>query len=355
MRWLILLTLIASSLLFSGEALKYIHLEIPQSIHIIQVDPSFYEIKPAKAFNKGIRRESVLSISKRHAAIAAVNGGFFAIGGILDGLSRGTLKIHDWYALPWKPRGCIGWSGKDLTPKMDRLLVTMEANYEEIQISINGLNRARKEGEIILFHPCFNQSTLTSPDGEEIIVIRGIIENIVKGGNSKIPENGYVLSLSSNHPLSGTFEIGKHLSFSTQVIPQIEESYFEDWNSFDYIVGGSPLLLYQGYKITDFKPEETISTFLTHKHARTAIGILPNGNWVFVVIDKTNVFDGMTIDELRDFMANLGCLCALNLDGGSSSTMVYEGFIKNISYDDKNEFFFTRLVSDAILILPKIL
>jgi exopolysaccharide biosynthesis protein len=62
----------------------------------------------------------------------------------------------------------------------------------------------------------------------------------------------------------------------------------------------------------------------------------------------------MTIHELADFMIKLGCLHALNLDGGGSSTMVYEGLVKNTPYGEEiNDKQTNRLVSDAILILPK--
>lgn len=353
--------------LFSNEGIKYTHLKIPtssflnfitksQSVHVIEVDPLLYEIKPVKALDDGIGRESVLSLSTRYQAIASVNGGFFAMGEKIDGQARGTLKIQDWYSLPFKPRGCLGWSSKDQSPKIDRLLVNIQGVYGQTTISIDGLNRNRKEGEVILFTPCFHRTTLTNPDGEELIVVEGVIEKIIKGGSSKVPENGCVLSIQAKHPLFGKFETGMTFSFSTQTTPQIEGLSFATWDSFDYIVGGGPLLLNQGFKIIDFNPEETVSNFLTKKHARTAIGILPNANWVFVVVDKIGLFDGMTIYELSDFMAGLGCLDALNLDGGGSSTMVFEGSIKNIPFGDKEEAAgqqAIRLVSDAILISPK--
>ena len=141
-----------------------------QSIHVIEVDPSLYEIRPAKALDNGIGRESVLSISSRYGAAASVNGGFFSIGGTFDGKACGTLKIHDWYALPAKPRGCIGWSLEAQTPKMDRLLVNVKADYQATQISADGLNRPRKIGEMILFTPCFHRTTLTNPDVSKLLI-----------------------------------------------------------------------------------------------------------------------------------------------------------------------------------------
>lgn len=354
--------------LFSASGLKYTHLELPrtsycdyyitgnQSIHIIEIDPLQYEIKPIKALDNGIGRESVLSISTRYGAAASINGGFFSIGGTFDGKACGTLKIHDWYALPIKPRGCIGWSLESQNPIMDRLLVSITADYNFSEISLDGLNRPRKDGEIILFTPCFHRTTLTNPDGKEIVVVDGIIQSIVRGGSTKIPENGFVLSMQEQYPLFNSFEIGMPLTVTTHIHPLMGITSADEWNSLDYIVGGAPLLLNNSSRIIDLESEQTIPTFLSNRHTRTAVGILPNGNWLFVVVDKTGLFDGMTMYELSDLMVRLGCVHALNLDGGGSSTMVCEGVIKNSPHGDEDEGAgqnTVRRVSDAIVVLPK--
>lgn len=76
--------------LFSAPGLEYSHLQLTQisnfdpcitecqSIHILEIDPSQYEIKPIKALDNGIGRESVLSINTRYEAVASINGGFFS-------------------------------------------------------------------------------------------------------------------------------------------------------------------------------------------------------------------------------------------------------------------------------------
>lgn len=347
--------------LFSASGLEYTHFEIDsstlgcQSIHRIDVDPLQFQIKPIKSLDNGIGRESVLSINTRYGAVASVNGGFFSIGGALDGKASGTLKIHDWYALPVKPRGCIGWSVKNQNPIMDRLLVSNIAEYNSEEIALNGLNRLREEGEIILFTPCFHRTTLTNPDGKEIVVIDDIIQSIVSGGSTKIPENGFILSVQEKHPLINSFEVGMPLKVTTQINSLMGLTSSDEWASLDYIVGGTPLLLYNNVRIVDYASEQTLSTFLSNRHARTAVGILPNGNWMFVVVDKTNFFNGMTIDELSELMERLGCIHALNLDGGGSSTMVCEGIIKNSPHGDEDEGAgknTVRRVSDAIVVLP---
>ena len=63
---------------------------------------------------------------------------------------------------------------------------------------------------------------------------------------------------------------------------------------------------------------------------RTAIGIVDEGHYLFVVSDgRTSESEGLTLRELADFMESLGVQTAYNLDGGGSSTMVFQGQVEN--------------------------
>lgn len=129
----------------------------------------------------------------------------------------------------------------------------------------------------------------------------------------------------------------------------------QQWKEMEHIVGGTPVLISMGKVIEDYSAEQTIESFLTKKYPRTAIGIKTSGDWVFVVVDGRfyGFLGGMTIKELADFMLELGCVEALNLDGGGSSTLVVDGVVinepsGNLQENDKQ----VEAVSDAILIFP---
>ena len=63
---------------------------------------------------------------------------------------------------------------------------------------------------------------------------------------------------------------------------------------------------------------------------RTAIGILGENHYVFVVSDgRTEESAGLSLYELSEFLQELGCKTAYNLDGGGSSTMVFQGEVVN--------------------------
>ena len=63
---------------------------------------------------------------------------------------------------------------------------------------------------------------------------------------------------------------------------------------------------------------------------RTAVGIIDDLHYVFVVSDgRTEESEGLSLYELAEFMESLGVTTAYNLDGGGSSTMVFQGSVIN--------------------------
>ena len=63
---------------------------------------------------------------------------------------------------------------------------------------------------------------------------------------------------------------------------------------------------------------------------RTAIGIIDENHYVFVVSDgRTSESEGLSLYELATFMKKLNVETLYNLDGGGSSTMYFNGNIIN--------------------------
>lgn len=83
---------------------------------------------------------------------------------------------------------------------------------------------------------------------------------------------------------------------------------------------------------------------------RTAIGIIDELHYVFVVSDgRTSESQGLSLFELAEFMTGLGVKIAYNLDGGGSSTMVFNGeVINNPTSNGRGEK--ERSVSDIVYI-----
>ena len=83
---------------------------------------------------------------------------------------------------------------------------------------------------------------------------------------------------------------------------------------------------------------------------RTAIGIIDDLHYVFVVSDgRTDESQGLTLYQLSQFMESLGADTAYNLDGGGSSSMVFQGVLVNNPTTTGNSIK-ERSVSDIVYI-----
>jgi hypothetical protein len=153
----------------------------------------------------------------------------------------------------------------------------------------------------------------------------------------------------------------RHSPWKISVWPQMDfsEENALRWNSRNFILGGTPLLVYNKMIIKDYSKESINENYVNKHHARTAVGVLPNNHWVFVVVDgKKNLLfknTGITIPRLAKLMHTLGSISALNLDGGGSSTMVIHNEVVNTpcgeKYDAKGNK--VREVANALLVIRK--
>ncbi len=90
--------------------------------------------------------------------------------------------------------------------------------------------------------------------------------------------------------------------------------------------------------------------FTDERHPRTCLCISKQAV-IFVAIDgRSEQATGMTLYETQKYLLDMGCVDAINLDGGGSTTMwVDKNGVVNFPSDNTGE----RPVSDAILILKK--
>ena len=83
---------------------------------------------------------------------------------------------------------------------------------------------------------------------------------------------------------------------------------------------------------------------------RTAIGTVAKNHYLFVVSDgRTSESAGLSLYELANFMKALGATNVYNLDGGGSSTMVFQGDVVNNPTTNGNKIS-ERAVSDILYI-----
>ena len=99
------------------------------------------------------------------------------------------------------------------------------------------------------------------------------------------------------------------------------------WQTFEF----GPELIRDGQAV-EFSPEfDLISTAPSRREPRTAIGQIAPLHYVVIVADgrQSGYSKGMTLGELQHLFLRYGVQTAINLDGGGSSEMWFQGSIVN--------------------------
>lgn len=98
--------------------------------------------------------------------------------------------------------------------------------------------------------------------------------------------------------------------------------------------------------------DEEISSKSMVSNPRTALAQVGSLHYLFVVSDgRTEQSEGLTLYELADFLSSLGAVTAYNLDGGGSSTLVFDGRVIN-NPTTNGRTIRERSVSDIVCIIP---
>ncbi len=170
-------------------------------------------------------------------------------------------------------------------------------------------------GAVLMYTPEFNAGT--SPFLPEGITAVTVTDDVVTakgvslGGSIPIPKDGYILVIDDNMTpfLEYKFNLGDAVKTKIEFTPSIE--------NVETAFGGGTLLLKDGKK-----------TEITHNVAgnnpRSVVGTNEDGTVVyFITVDgRQNESRGVSLSELADICLDLGCVNALNLDGGGSTQMV---------------------------------
>ncbi|HEX4951506.1 MAG TPA: phosphodiester glycosidase family protein [Blastocatellia bacterium] len=319
-------------------------------IHVLIVDPAKAALKWVRAMDELVGSETTSSMAARHGAMAAINAGFFRVAGTYRGEPDGLLVMNGkLMSEPARGGATMALTNQGGT-KVAFARVTVKAelklNGKEF-VALHGFNRPREADQLIVFTPEFHRTTLTTPDGLEVIVRKNRVQEVRSGkGSAVMPADGFVLSASGRAMQSlQTLRRGIKVEVITQTNATPAFPFVPE-----VLLGGGPILLANGAVQTN--PDGfNLNSFVNTRHPRTAIGVRRDGTVVMVTVDgrqpKKSV--GMTIPELAALMLELGCEDAMNLDGGGSTTMVIRNRIVNSVSDATGE----RPVGDALLILSR--
>lgn len=320
------------------------------TINVLLVDPQRARLRLGIATDEIVGAETVSSLARRRGALAAINGGYFRTTGAARGEQIGVLTVGDKVlSEPAKRRAALAvyYDGQRVRTAISHIGLKAELKVGQTSRAINGINRPRAAGELIVFTPEFHNTTLTSDEGLEAIVVNNRVSEVVEGaGDQAIPRDGLVISTSGRARVWARAHLrrGVNVEVKTQLAANPPLPFKPA-----YILGGGPQLLSGGKSINE--PAGYATTFYYQRHPRTAIGWHKDGTLILVTVDgrQPQRSVGMTIEELANLMLDLGCVEALNLDGGGSTTMV----IKNRVVNSPSDLLGERAVSDALLVFPR--
>ena len=328
----------------------------PWFINVIRIDLRRARLKLVHALDEGVGLETVSSLAARYRAPAATNGGYFRTTGTYRGDSIGLLVLdRELISEPYNERAEFGLidAGDKTEVVFGHLKFSGEISIGSVKHSVQGLNRPLSPDDLVVFTPKFHRTTLTNPEGIEVVVRQDRVVSVGDlKGSSQIPSDGYVISAvgQSREWLKTHVRKGSKVTFSWHLNPTESEGS-RDWMRAYSMLGGGPQLIKSGkIAITDTQ-EKMAAGFATDRHPRTAIAKLESGKLLLVTVDgrQPGISTGMSLDMLARLLLEFGAAEAINLDGGGSTTMVIHNKIVNRPSDQTGE----RPVSDAILVFPK--
>jgi exopolysaccharide biosynthesis protein len=102
---------------------------------------------------------------------------------------------------------------------------------------------------------------------------------------------------------------------------------FKKWKM-QTAIGGGPSLLQNGnIRITNNEERRFGGKAINDKHPRTAMGYTKDNKLIILVVQGRfpNIAEGATLTQEAQLLKDLGCIEALNLDGGGSSCLLVNG------------------------------
>lgn len=226
---------------------------------------------------------------------------------------------------------------EDGTGFISRLGIKTTAYFDEYEFDIAHVNKYCQATTTVMtmFTDAFGNNTNATSETVNIILgeldgkpsigktITGKIEEIkTASGSVDIPSGKIVLTINTNggdewiHTLIKLMSVGQTISIKNEATVDAER-----WNSaYNGLASEGKRILSGG---------EVASGLEAGAAPRTAVGVRENGNLIFYVIDgrQKGYSYGARQDTVAKRLKELGCIDALNLDGGGSTSMagVYPG------------------------------
>jgi len=295
----------------------------------LEIDPKRNKFDLTPIWNNPENMQGIATLAQtgeESQVSIAINGGFFNRD---RKLPLGAIKRGgQWYSSPILNRGAIAWDNQEQII-MDRL------RYEETLItdtgerfSLQALNSGYVQSGIARYSSAWGDTYTPLTDDEVVVVVdneqvqRFVTGKFNQGQRIPIPPNGYLLTLRGKPELASTFTVGRQLQLQSQTVPP-------NLGRYSNILAAGPLLIQNQQVVLDAKRENFSSAFINQKAHRSAIALTGQGKILLVAMGDGINRNGPTLEEATAILRQLGAIAALNLDGGSSTSLYLGGELIN--------------------------
>jgi hypothetical protein len=344
---------------------------VPWSIHVVKLARN----DPTLELRSVLARGSVLGLSRLSDQIlaipanagtplAGVNGDFYDTGGRHAGDPRGLQIVDgDLVSDPTgHPSFCAFWIDANGDPRIANVVSGFKVTLPDGQSFPFGLNEERPGAGAVLYTPTMGRSTRATGGRELILEKAGKdswipfrvgetyeakVRAISDTGNSTLTKDVVVLSfgpqLAAKLP---PIEHGATIKLSTATTPDLRGARNAISGGSIVTRGGKPAKIEKprggglsGYAVSA----------MFERHPRAAVGWSKTHIYLVEVDGRQGDLSvGMTLAELGNYMAKLGCEEAINLDGGASATCWYRGRVVNSPCNGSE-----RTIANGLVVLRK--
>ena len=274
----------------------------------------------------------LITMAQRWQAIAAINAGYFNRN---NQLPLGAIRQNNrWVSGPILARGAIGWNDAG-TVAIDRFSLQESIQTAGANIPILTLNSGYVQAGVARYTTDWGATYTPILDNETLITVQSAPQSAgayrvvaqQAGGPAgqtavPLPQDGFLLVARSYSAAVNVLAPGTVFTLTTAAQPP-------SFNQLPQIAAAGPLLVRDRQIVLNAQGEQFSEAFIRQAAVRSVIATTPEGNLMLVTVQNRIGGLGPTLPELAQVMQQLGTVNALNLDGGSSTTLYLGGQLLN--------------------------
>ncbi len=265
--------------------------------------------------------EGLAKMAQQNQAAAAINGGYF--GRDRQSPLGAIRRNGTWISSPILNRGVIAWDTQGRFRVGRLMLQEQVVTSNGVTLPITSSNSGYPQKGIARYTSIWGTSYTPLLKNEQVITVVNdqvqSVQQTAEGRTFAIPRNGALL-------VARAVVAGAALAPGTSLQYRMQSSQ-PAFESFPNIVGAGPVLIENGRLVVDAIAEQFSPPFAIQGADRSGIGQTKDGTVLLAVTHNRISGAGPTLSEWAQIMQRLGAVNALNLDGGSSTTLYLGGQI----------------------------